>query len=76
MNPNGVVCGHCGYYTPKSLTTLTTTCGLKELAITTGRWQYKYTGLLGQVGKIIDPFLNSLKIGGILYIGTKNKKRG
>jgi len=71
--PSGIIYSHYGYYTPKSLATLTKGRGFKELAMITGRWQYKYTGLLGQVGKIIDPLLNSLKIGGILYLGTKSQ---
>jgi len=69
--PDGVIYSHYGYYTPKSLKALTKRCGFKELKITTGRWQYKYDNLLGKVGKIIDPLLDSLKIGGILYIGQK-----
>lgn len=72
--PDGVIYSHYGYYSPKSLTTLTTRCGFQELAITTGRWQYKYTGFLGKAGKIIDPLLNLLKIGGILYIGKKTEE--
>ena len=70
--PDGVIYSHYGYYTPKSLNALTKRCGFEELKVTTGRWQYKYAGLLGKVGKIIDPLLDSLKIGGILYIGKKN----
>lgn len=69
--PTGVIFSHCGYYSPASMTTLTERCGFKKLNITTGRWRYKYSGLLGLVGKIIDPLLNSLRIGGILYTGIQ-----
>jgi SAM-dependent methyltransferase len=68
--PDGVIRWHCGYYTPRSLATLTTRCGFKELSITTGRWKYKYTGLLGGVGEMMDPLLDALGVGGILYLGT------
>lgn len=72
--PNGIIYSHYGYYSPKSLTYLTARCGFREIAIKTGRWQYKYTGFLGNIGKIIDPLLNALKIGGVLYIGAKYTK--
>lgn len=70
--PNGVIYSHYGYYSPKSLNYLTARCGFRTLTMITGRWQYKYKGLLSQVGRIIDPLLNVFKIGGILYIGTKD----
>jgi SAM-dependent methyltransferase len=70
--PTGVIFSHCGYYSPGSMTTITERCGFKKLNITTGRWQYKYSGLVGLVGKVIDPLLNSLRIGGILYTGIKS----
>jgi SAM-dependent methyltransferase len=70
--PHGIINMHCNYFTPKSLTTLATRCGFTELSITTGRWQYKYTGFLGRVGKVIDPLLDASRVGGILYLGTKS----
>ncbi len=70
--PEGVIYSHVGYYTPKTLTTLTKQCGFREVSTITGRWQHKYTGLLGGVGKAIDPILNALRIGGVLYLGIKN----
>jgi ubiquinone/menaquinone biosynthesis C-methylase UbiE len=69
--PGGVIHSHVGYYTPKTLLTLTEKCGFRKVLLMTGRWQYKYSGLLKQVGKIIDPLLNKIKVGGILYIGEK-----
>lgn len=66
--PYGVIYSHCGYYSPRSLTTLTDRCGFTRLSLVTGRWQYKYSGFLGQVGKVIDPLLNMSGIGGILLI--------
>lgn len=68
--PTGVIVSHCGYYSPKSLTTLTRKCGFNQLSVTTGRWQFKYSGTLGIIGKMIDPILNLTRVGGILYFGT------
>jgi len=70
--PTGVIYSHFGYYCPKSITMLTEKCGFKRVSLVTGRWQYKYSGFLRLIGQIIDPLLNVLKIGGILYIGTKD----
>lgn len=70
--PNGIIRSHCNYFTPKTLTTLATRCGFTEVSLTTGRWQYKYTGTLGRIGKTIDPLLNATGVGGILYLGTKS----
>ena len=70
--PNGIISSHYGYYNTRSLTTLTERCGFREVSLVTGRWQYKYSGLLGQIGKAIDPLLNKTRVGGILYIGAKS----
>lgn len=67
--PTGVIESHFGYYSPNTLTTLTQKCGFNKMSLTTGHWQYKYTEFL----KIIDPILDFLKIGGILYIGETEK---
>lgn len=69
--PTGVIHCHYGYYNTKSLLTLTEKCGFKTVSLVTGRWQYKYSGWLRQIGKAIDPLLNATRVGGILYIGTK-----
>lgn len=69
--PNGVIPSHYGYFTPKVFKTLANNCGFRELSLVTGRWQYKYSGTLGQIGKIIDPVLNITEVGGILYIGAR-----
>ena len=71
--PDGIIQCHFGYYTPRTLEELTKKAGFQKLVLTTGRWQYKYNGALGEVGKIIDPILNALGVGGILYIGTKRE---
>jgi SAM-dependent methyltransferase len=70
--PHGIINSHFGYYAPKTLITLTEKCGFNEISLVTGRWFYKYSGVLRQVSRIIDPVLNIIKIGGILYIGQKN----
>jgi SAM-dependent methyltransferase len=69
--PRGVVYCHFGYFAPKSLTTLTAKCGFKEISVVTGRWQYKYPGYLKPLGKVLDPLLNAVRVGGILYMGAK-----
>lgn len=69
--PNGVIRSHIGYYHPKSLTTLTQKCGFETADLVTGRWQYKYSGFLGGLGKGLDPLLNAVQVGGILYLGSK-----
>lgn len=69
--PHGVIATHVGYYSPKTLTTLMRNSGFRKLSLITGRWKYKYDGLLGKVGKILDPIFNTIKVGGILYIGRK-----
>lgn len=68
--PDGVITSHFGYYTPKTLITLTQNCGFEKISLVTGRWQFKYN-VFRKLGKLIDPILNLLKVGGILYIGTK-----
>lgn len=64
----GVIYNHFAYYSPNSLKTLIEKCGFKCLLCSTGRWKYKYSGVLGSVGRMIDPLLNKLKVGGILLI--------
>ena len=69
-NRFGVFPEHVGYYSPKSLTELTRRAGFRKISLITGRWRFKYTGLLRTVAYPIDPLLNRLRIGGILYMGT------
>jgi SAM-dependent methyltransferase len=69
--PIGVVYCHFGYFTPRSLLTLTAKCGFETRSLVTGRWQYKYAGRLRPLGKVLDPLLNALGIGGILYMGAR-----
>lgn len=71
--PVGVLTTHCGYYAPDTLAKLADKCGFSPIAIVTGRWQHKYHGKLRTLGKLIDPILNRLRIGGILYIGRKER---
>ncbi len=67
--PTGVIYSHFGYYSPKTLRVLTQKCGFLQRSLTTGNWQYKYANIF----KIVDPLLNFLNIGGILYIGEIKK---
>jgi SAM-dependent methyltransferase len=68
--PTGVIYSHFGYYSPKTLSLLTAQCGFKKLSLITGRWQHRYARMK-RMGKIIDPLLNAIKVGGILYFGIK-----
>lgn len=74
--PTGVIPSHFGYFTPKTLLTLTKKVGFKKIDLITGRWHYKYSGVLKKIGKIMDPLLNIVKVGGILFIGKKIKNIG
>lgn len=67
----GVIYGHFGYYSPKSLRTLINRIGFKEIQLTTGRWQNKHKGILKHIGNLLDPVLNTFNVGGILFIGKK-----
>lgn len=69
--PTGVINCHVGYYSPHTLRLLVNTIGFKEQALITGRWQVKYSGLLRLVAIVLDPILNFLRIGGILYFAKK-----
>ena len=69
--PHGVIKSHYGYYNPSTLLKLTTKCDYHTVELITGRWKYKKSKLQKLFGSFIDPLLGALKIGGILYIGTK-----
>jgi len=71
--PNGVILSHFGYYNPNSLFKLTKKCGFNKEELVTGRWQYKYSGYLKKIGRILDPVFNFTNIGGILYIGRNSE---
>src|ERR1039457_101974 len=62
---NGVAVWHCNYFSPSSLNCLMNRAHITQLSLVTGRWQYKYTGLLSKLGKLCDPLFNSFGIGGI-----------
>jgi SAM-dependent methyltransferase len=69
--PWGVIHTHYGYYTPRSLMTLTEKCGFRRVSLVTGRLQYEHSGFRKQIAKVMDPLLNLMKVGSILYIGAK-----
>jgi SAM-dependent methyltransferase len=71
--PDGVIDSHFGYFSPKTLLSLTERCGFETVSIVTGRWRHKYSGYLKALGAVVDPFLNLAKIGGILYIGSSRR---
>jgi SAM-dependent methyltransferase len=71
QNDNGVINSHVGYYCPDTLLNLTKISGFDKVSLVTGRWQYKYNGFLNRIGKMIDPVMNMLNVGGILYFGKK-----
>jgi SAM-dependent methyltransferase len=70
-NDDGVINSHVGYYCPGTLLKLAKISGFDKVSLVTGRWQYKYHGFLKGIGKVIDPVMNLLNIGGILYMGEK-----
>jgi SAM-dependent methyltransferase len=69
--PAGIIDCHFGYYSPKTIQILTQKSGFETVSSVTGRWHFKYHGLLGMAGQVLDPFFNLMRIGGILYIGKK-----
>lgn len=69
--PGGIIHCHVNYFSPKTLAKLTEKIGFKQYEIVTGRWKYKYTGLLKCIGIFADPLMNATRVGGILYIGIK-----
>ncbi len=69
--PDGVIPCHVGYYTPSSLERLVNDHGFRTASLVTGRWQYKYGGVLGKVGKALDPAFDRLRIGGILLMSER-----
>lgn len=71
--PHGIIDCHIGYYTPRTMRLLAQTAGFSELALVTGRWKYKYHGLLRAVAYGLDPLFQLFGIGGILYIGQVKK---
>jgi len=68
--PTGVIESHVGYHSPNTMRRLTGSAGFTELSLVTGRWKYKYSGLLRTLAYILDPLFEATEIGGILYIGT------
>lgn len=63
--------GHLGHFSPKSLLTLTHRTGFAPISLVTGRCRYKYSGVMEQIAKVIDPVLDAFKVGALLYIGAK-----
>jgi len=73
--PTGVIRPHVGYYSPGTLRALAERCGFRTMRLVTGRWRFKYGGMLGRSGHVLDPLLNVLRVGGILYVGRKVSDR-
>ncbi len=69
--PTGVIFSHVGYFSPRTLALLAQLHKFKKRQLITGRWFVKYHGLLKLVAFFVDPILNTLRIGGILYFGKK-----
>lgn len=62
---------HCNYFSPSTMSLLMEIAGFEKVEIATGRLSRKYSGYKRLIGKVIDPFLNYLNLGGLLYIGRK-----
>jgi hypothetical protein len=45
--------------------------GFSKVLLVTGRSQYKHCGLLGRLGKILDPLFDIATIRGMLYVEGK-----
>lgn len=67
----GLTTHHFGYYEPRTLERLVVSCGFKKVSIVTGRWAVKYKGTKGAIGRIADPLLDRLRIGGILLLAER-----
>jgi len=72
--PHGAIRPHYGYYEPRTLMLLAQSHGFRTISLATGRWQHKYRGIARLGGKVLDPILNALGIGGVLYIGAKDER--
>ncbi len=70
--PAGIIKWHWGYYSPKTLGLLAHKVGFEKSSLITGRWRVKYADSFpGKIALLTDGLFNSLKIGGILYLGVK-----
>jgi 2-polyprenyl-3-methyl-5-hydroxy-6-metoxy-1,4-benzoquinol methylase len=67
--PKGIIYSHVNYFSPKTLVALIEQSGFKQKKLITGRWRFKYSGVLGSIANITDPLMNVTKVGGILYFG-------
>ena len=68
--PRGIIYSHVNYFSPKTLVALIEQVGFKQKELITGRWRFKYSGVLGSIAHITDPLMNAAKVGGILYLGV------
>ena len=66
-----VYADHAGYYSPKCLQALAKRCNFYQLSLVTGRWAHRENRILQYIGRLIDPLLDTARMGGILYIGRK-----
>jgi SAM-dependent methyltransferase len=69
-HPRGVLYSHCGYYSPRTVRRLVERCGFDVCDLVVGRWGVR-TGVQARIGRVIDPALNRLGIGGILLLARK-----
>lgn len=67
----GIRKSHVNYFSPETLTAFSEKANFQTKEVVTGRWKYKYTGLLRSVASITDPLMNATNIGGLLYFGVK-----
>jgi SAM-dependent methyltransferase len=71
LDHRGIITSHFGYYEPHTLRRLVVSCGFTKLCIVTGRWAVKYKGVKGAIGRVADPVLDRLEIGGILLLAER-----
>lgn len=67
----GIIKSHVNYFSPGTLSAFADKTNFKKKEVITGRWKYKYSGLLRVVASFTDPMMNATGIGGILYFGVK-----
>lgn len=70
-SPRGVIQWHVGYHHPASVRHMCAAERFREIELTTGRWTAKYHGWKHAVGLLVDPVVNLVHVGGILYLGQR-----
>ena len=73
--PRGVLRSHVNYFSPRTLSRSATNAGFTKETMITGRWRHKYSGPLHFIARFVDPMLNLLRMGGILWMGRPQQEQ-